>query len=114
MNDIAAGAAKRGILPGGGRDHMNAELLRRLREITDEERALLQKKDGIRRERYSSDGEFLVDSGRVIGPGRLMDVSTHTRFAYFPRHRHNYVEIMYVCEGSITHILEGGKNSRPS
>lgn len=88
---------------------MNAELLRRLREITDEERALLQKKDGIQRERYSSDGEFLVDSGRVIGPGRLMDVSTHTRFAYFPRHRHNYVEIMYVCEGSITHILEGEK-----
>lgn len=50
-----------------------------------------------------------MESGRVIGPGRLMDVSTHTRFAYFPQHRHNYVEIMYVCAGSITHILNGEK-----
>ncbi len=88
---------------------MNQDLLTHLREITAEERALLETGGGIRRERYSSEGEFTVDSGRVIGPGRLMDVSTHTRFAYFPRHRHNYVEIMYVCAGSITHILNGEK-----
>ena len=88
---------------------MNQDLLTHLREITAEERALLETGGGIRRERYSSEGEFTVDSGRVIGPGRLMDVSTHTRFAYFPRHRHNYVEIMYVCAGNITHILNGEK-----
>lgn len=88
---------------------MNAELMRRLREITPEERALLENGGEIRRERYSSEGEFTVDSSRLIGPGRLMDVSTHTRFAYFPLHRHNYVEIMYVCEGSVTHILDGEK-----
>lgn len=88
---------------------MNQDLLDRLRKITAEERALLETGGGIRRERYSSEGEFTVDSDRVIGPGRLMDVSTHTRFAYFPQHRHNYVEIMYVCAGSITHILNGEK-----
>lgn len=25
----------------------------------------------------------------------------------FPEHRHNYVEIMYVVQGSITHVIEG-------
>lgn len=109
---FAAGCPESGTSPPGagrGEEEMNAELMDRLRRITEEERALLEQKTGICRERYSSDGEFTVDSGRVIGPGRLMDVSTHTRFAYFPRHRHNYVEIMYVCAGSITHILEGEK-----
>lgn len=32
----------------------------------------------------------------------------HSRFVDFPEHRHNYVEIMYVVQGSITHII-GGK-----
>ena len=88
---------------------MNGDLMRRLREITAEERELLSTGGGIRRERYSADGEFTVESDRLIGSGRLMDVSTHTRFAYFPRHRHNYVELMYVCAGSITHILGGSR-----
>ena len=88
---------------------MNGDLMRRLREITAEERELLSTGGGIRRERYSADGEFTVESDRLIGCGRLRNVTHHTRFAYFPRHRHNYVELMYVCAGSITHILGGSR-----
>ena len=31
----------------------------------------------------------------------------HSRFVEFPEHRHNYVEMMYVVQGNITHIIEG-------
>ena len=31
----------------------------------------------------------------------------HSRFVDFPEHRHNYVEMMYVVQGNITHIIEG-------
>ena len=37
----------------------------------------------------------------------MMDIRLHTRFAQFPRHNHNYVEMMYVVQGSITHYIEG-------
>ena len=31
----------------------------------------------------------------------------HTRFAPFPLHSHNYIEMMYVFSGSISHIIDG-------
>lgn len=45
----------------------------------------------------------MLESGNVIA------LRTHTRFIRFPLHTHNYVELMYVCKGSITHIIEGKK-----
>ena len=40
--------------------------------------------------------------------GQMITIRPHTRFVAFPRHSHNYVEIMYVCTGQITHIIGGG------
>ena len=33
----------------------------------------------------------------------------HTRFVNFPKHKHNYVEVIYMCQGTTTHILNGSK-----
>ena len=33
----------------------------------------------------------------------------HTRFVHFPKHRHNYVEIIYMCRGTTTHIIDGSR-----
>ena len=33
----------------------------------------------------------------------------HTRFVHFPEHTHNYVEFVYMCMGSTTHIIDGNK-----
>ena len=89
---------------------MREEILSRLREITPEERAILDGKTAIDRGLYSSDGAFVVDSRRLLEKGKLIDIRPHTRFVRFPRHRHNYVEMVYMCCGQTTHIL--GKNDR--
>lgn len=85
---------------------MRQELLERLRQITPEERTLLDGSGDIRQELYTSRKEFVVDSRKLLEKGRLIEVRPHTRFAYFPYHRHNYVELVYMCSGSTTHIVE--------
>ena len=46
----------------------------------------------------------------MLEKGKLIDIRPHTRFIHFPVHRHNYVEIIYMCSGSTTHII-GGHNT---
>ncbi len=85
---------------------MDEAIFRRLREITEEERAILEG-ESIRQDRYASRGEFVVDSAKLLEKGKLIEIRPHTRFAYFPRHRHNYVELVYMCAGTTTHIIDG-------
>lgn len=88
---------------------MNQELLRRLSAITEEEH-LLQDSGEINRSLYPAVGDFVIDPDRLPAH-RLDDISqqvalrTHTRFTEFPVHGHNYIEVMYVCSGSVTHII---------
>lgn len=39
--------------------------------------------------------------------GQLIEIRPHTRFCHFPKHRHNYVEMIYMCSGTTTHIING-------
>ena len=84
---------------------MNAELLASLRTITDEEKALLQGNTSIQKGIYTSKKDFVIDNERLLAKGRLIEIRPHTRFAHFPKHRHNYVEMVYMCAGSSTHII---------
>ncbi|MCI8774762.1 MAG: AraC family transcriptional regulator [Lachnospiraceae bacterium] len=45
------------------------------------------------------------DSRKLLRKGRLIEIRPHTRFVHFPRHSHNYVEMVYMCSGSTTHII---------
>ena len=47
----------------------------------------------------------MIDSQKLLEKGRLIELRPHTRFAHFPRHRHDYVEMVYMCSGSTTHII---------
>ena len=51
--------------------------------------------------------DFIIDSKKMLEKGKLIDIRPHTRFVHFPKHRHNYVEIIYMCSGSTTHIING-------
>ncbi len=90
---------------------MKQEILERLMEITPEEQAILDGRREISRELYSGIGKFEVDNTRLMERGRCITVRPHTRFVDFPEHTHNYIEIMYVCQGTITHIVEGKRLS---
>lgn len=83
---------------------MDEGLLKHLSAITDEEKRLLSG-EALDLFTYSDTGAGLVDSGKLISADRLIDIRPATRFTNFPRHCHNYVEIVYMCSGSQKHII---------
>lgn len=83
---------------------MREEILERLRGITEEEQRILEEgKNSIQKELYTNSAEFTVDSAKMLEKGKLITIRTHTRFAAFPNHSHNYIEIMYMCSGKTVH-----------
>ena len=88
---------------------MHEELLRELSVITEEERRILDGHTDIEPERYTRKKELVVDCDKLIQKGKLIQVRAHTRFVHFPKHRHNYVEVIYMCRGTTTHVVDGDK-----
>ena len=87
---------------------MQQALLDHLRKITEEEQRILDGASEVDQGLYTSGKDFTVDSAKMLEEGKLIAVRTHTRFVHFPSHRHNFVEVLYVCEGSLINII-GGK-----
>ena len=54
---------------------------------------------------YTAADDFIVDGSQMLDAGKLIDIRPHTRFVHFPRHKHNYIEIIYMCSGTTTHII---------
>ncbi len=89
---------------------MNRQLIDRLSVITEEEQAILAGRGEIDATLYSSrNSPMVIDSGRMLEHGKLIRVRPHTRFVHFPKHRHNYVEVIYMCRGQTTHIIDGNR-----
>ena len=86
-------------------DLMQQDLLSQLRKISDEEQVILSGRSGIEKERYTSSQSFIIDSQKLLEKGRLIEIRPHTRFVHFPKHRHNYVEMVYMYSGTTTHII---------
>jgi len=88
---------------------MNKELVKQLSVITKEERAILDGQKDINRELYTGRKDLVVDAKKLLEKGKLIQVRTHTRFVRFPKHRHNYVEVIYMCKGETTHVIDDKK-----
>ncbi len=84
---------------------IHQELLDKLKEITEEEQNILSGNSTVARDLYTSEKDFVIDSKKMLAKGKLIDVRTHTRFVHFPKHKHNYIEIIYMVSGSTTHII---------
>lgn len=84
---------------------MNQELLNYLSPVTEEEKVILDGRAQVQKDLYTDQRSFIIDSHKMLEQGQLMDVRPHTRFVHFPKHRHNYVEIIYMCQGTTTHII---------
>lgn len=85
---------------------MDAKLMERMSQITEEEQYILNGHE-IDMTVYSDAHKNEVDAIKLLGKDRLITIRAHTRFAGFPKHRHDFVEIMYVCSGSVTHVVGG-------
>ncbi len=81
------------------------ELLLEMKKISKEEKNILA---GGTPDRtlYTDKNGFYIDSGKLLSAGRYIAVRPHTRFADFPLHSHNFVEIMYVASGEIVHTID--------
>ncbi len=86
---------------------MNKELLEKLSIITEEEKMILNGNKSIDPSIYTEKEEFIIDSKKLLLKGKLVQIRPHTRFIYFPKHKHNYIEVIYMCNGTTTHILDG-------
>lgn len=89
---------------------MNTDVLSKLRKITDEEKKILDGRMEIQKSLYTAKKDFVIDSAHLLAKGKLIDIRPHTRFIRFPKHRHNYVEMVYMCSGKTTHIINDTDN----
>lgn len=88
---------------------MTTKLFNLLRTITAEERAILDGNTEIERELYVGSDDDTFDAKKLLEKGKLITVRSHTRFVHFPAHRHNYVEVIYMCSGHTRHIVNGNE-----
>ncbi len=89
---------------------MKEPLLKKLSEISAEEEEILSGKDYVNRDLYySSEKSNVIDSSLVLQNGKIIDIRRHTRFIHFPKHTHNYIEFVYMVQGSTTHYIDGKK-----
>lgn len=88
---------------------MHEELIRELSVITEEEQRILAGRQEIDQQIYTEKKEMIVDCDKLLQKGKLIQVRPHTRFVHFPEHRHNYIEVIYMCQGTTIHIINGNR-----
>ena len=86
---------------------MNPEIVKRLSVITDEERNILSGQTRIDRNIYMSGNRDIISGDKLLPKGKQITLRPHTRFIHFPEHTHDYVEFVYMCQGSTRHIVNG-------
>ncbi len=86
---------------------MNRTLLEQLRRITPEEQDILDGRRGFNEDIYVQAKGNVFDSRKLLDSTKLITVRPHTRFVAFPKHTHNYVEVIYMCSGQTRHHING-------
>ena len=84
---------------------MNQDIIKQLAQITEEEKNILYQNPEIEKSLYTKRKDFVVDSRLMLERGKLIDIRPHTRFLTFPKHKHNYIEIVYMCSGETVHKI---------
>jgi AraC-like DNA-binding protein/quercetin dioxygenase-like cupin family protein len=56
---------------------------------------------------YVNEETNTAEEGKLFRENELITVIRHPRFVEIPRHKHTFIETMYVCKGHITHIING-------
>ena len=62
---------------------------------------------GLDKNIYTDRKDFIIDFHKMKNQQQLVSVRPRTRFTDFPDHRHNYVEMIYMCQGSTEHLING-------
>ncbi len=87
---------------------MNGEIMEILSAVTEEEREILGGKS-VDKSIYTTLSDFTIEKGKISEWEKLIDCRKHTRFAPFPRHKHDYIELIYNCSGKTVHNVNFSK-----
>ena len=83
---------------------MDENLVARFCAMTPEEDRLLAGAP-LEKETYTQGASQVYLSRKLLPPGRMIALRKHTRFASFPPHSHDYIEILYMISGETTHEM---------
>lgn len=86
---------------------MDQQILDHFSVITQEEQEILDGRTTIDRELYMLGNRNVINSSKLLSLGKLITIRPSTRFIHFPKHTHDYVEVVYMCAGEMTHIVNG-------
>lgn len=86
---------------------MDKSIWTQLTKITEEEQKILNGETTIDRNLYMQGQGNTINAKKLLAAGKLITIRPHTRFIHFPEHTHDYVEVVYMCTGKTTHIVNG-------
>ena len=86
---------------------MEPSIIRRLSQVTREEREILDGRSHIDRSLYMDGSRDVISGEKLLEKGKLIAIRPHTRFIAFPEHSHDYVEMVYMCAGQTRHTVNG-------
>ena len=86
---------------------IDEKIIERLMPVTDEEKLILEGDSAINKGLYMENEGSVINSRKLLDSGKLITLRPHTRFADFPEHTHDFVEVVYMVKGSTTHIING-------
>lgn len=88
---------------------MDKALYEDLLRITPEEARILKGQKTIEKSIYMSgddlSGQSVIEAEKLLDEGKLIQVRKHTRFVHFPKHTHDYVEMIYMYSGFSHHKI---------
>ena len=88
---------------------MDEKILSMLSVVTDEEQQILDGRTMIDRSLYMDGSRDMITGKKLLSVNKQIAVRPHTRFIHFPEHTHDYVEMVYMCQGSTRHIINGAE-----
>lgn len=86
---------------------MDPAILKKLSHVTPEEEAILNGSAAIDRSLYMDGSRDVISGDKLLPTGKMITIRPHTRFVTFPEHTHDYVEMVYMCQGQTTHTING-------
>ncbi len=86
---------------------MDRRILQHFSEITEEEKQFLSGSKQIDRTIYMDGSRDVITGDKLLETGKQIAIRPHTRFTHFPEHTHDYVEIVYMCQGETRHHVNG-------
>ena len=89
-----------------GDEMIREDIMERLVCFSDEEINNLNGFVGIDKSIFISEQSNVVDADKLLKANQQFAVRKHTRFCEYPKHRHNYLEFMYVYGGEMVTIID--------